>query len=104
MTVYVDRRFAGHSWADGNVFFADRYSTILMADKKEDGSSSLSLHVIVDRSLVELFANDGVVSAVSNVFWDNGALPEKLDLVLGGGAVLESFVVQKLKGTWQCVA
>ncbi|KAF9467486.1 glycosyl hydrolase [Collybia nuda] len=103
VTVYVDRRFAGRSWADGNVFFADRYSGMVMPNKRDDGSTHFSLHVIVDRSLVEVFANDGEASSVSNVFWDNDALPEKLDIVLGNQQVImESLVVQKLRGTWNC--
>ena len=105
VAVYVDRRAAGRSWADNDVFFADRYSNILMAEEREDGNNAISLHVIVDRSLIELFANGGVVSAVSNVFWDDEAIPERLDVLLGDGLVtLESLSVQRLNGTWECAA
>lgn len=112
--VYVDRRFAGGSWADSNPFFTDRFSTHVQPlpsgnsddddnSNSDDESSDMkfSLHMIVDRSITELFINEGRASAAVLHYWEDEAMPSSLEVKLGDGKVqLESLSVKPLASAW----
>lgn len=67
VAVYADRRKAGIEWADENVFFTDRFSNAQMPLRRVPGDASsdyiVTLQVVVDRIISELFVNNGSSAA-----------------------------------------
>lgn len=105
--IYIDRRKAGTKWADDNVWFTDRFSAhpepILEEGKdRETSNKTYKLRLIVDRSISELYANEGVSVATVLHYWDDGAMPSSLELKSGdGNIVVESLSVKALESTWK---
>lgn len=68
-TIFTDRRKAGVDFAESNPFFTDRASVAVMPlrrDAKDAKSDQIiDLHLVIDRTLTEVFAQNGTVSAVS---------------------------------------
>ncbi|PWN45284.1 hypothetical protein IE81DRAFT_285948 [Ceraceosorus guamensis] len=105
-TIYTDRRKAGVTFADTNSFFTDRASVAVMplrrdpADAKSD--QLIDLHVVVDRTLTEVFAQNGTVSASTLTYWDNNEVPSSLQVGLSSKDItLESLSVKPIASTWK---
>lgn len=122
VNIYVDRRFAGQEWADTNVYFTDRFSAGVQP-LVQDGGEGLSynrtslsetarevvnLRLIVDRTVTEVFAQNGLATAVASTFWDNDSRPANLKVGWynpaaddGSSAIrLDSFKVTAIGSTW----
>lgn len=103
--VYIDRRKVGGTWADDSPFYTDRFSSYVQPRYSSNDTTTADqlwdLRLIVDRSLVEVFVNEGVQSAAVLTFWDQGALPDALEVVLGDGSVhIDEMRVLALKSGW----
>lgn len=103
--VYIDRRRVGGSWADDSPFYTDRFSSYVQPRYSSNDTATADqlwdLRLIIDRSLVEVFVNEGVQSAAALTFWDQEALPDALDVVLGDGSVhIDELRVLALKSGW----
>ncbi|EPQ26304.1 uncharacterized protein PFL1_06239 [Pseudozyma flocculosa PF-1] len=122
---FIDRSNAGRRWARTNPFFTDKSSGIVRyqseyapdqyilgplppsataaeaAAAKEAGQQTISLKVLVDRSVLEAFANDGQLSGTSVFFFDNDEKPATVRVSIGDDKLrLGSLVVRQLKSTW----
>ncbi|WP_314001397.1 glycoside hydrolase family 32 protein [uncultured Paenibacillus sp.] len=87
-TLFVDRTRSGIG--DGGV-------SEVAVTPKEDGR--LKLHLFLDRSSVEIFANNGVKTMTNRIYPD----PDSLGVVLfssGGNALLDAFEAWELKSIW----
>lgn len=100
--IYVDRRTAGRTWADENVFFTDRLSGQLTPSTQNSSSALMTfdLRLIIDRSISELFIDGGLVSSTILHFWDDEARPAQLDVGTHGGVKLDSISVSHVHSTW----
>lgn len=100
--VYIDRRFAGRAWSDSNPLFTDRFSQQFQSITTQDSTKQIvKLHLIVDRTQSEVFAQDGVASASVLHFWDNDAKPSGLNVGLGDDQIrLDSLQVNAINSTW----
>ena len=90
--VYVDRTKSGEAGFDET--FAGRHSARLEA---KDGR--VNLHILVDRSVVEVFAGDGRVAITDRVF----PKPSSKGLSLysnGGSARIIELKMWKLDSVW----
>lgn len=102
---YVDRRFAGSDWANGNQFFTDRFSGQLQAlyteANKTTSDREWSFKILVDRTITEYFVNEGVQSATILHFWNNESKPARLEVRMGDEHVkVSKLSVKALKSTW----
>ncbi|KDN52224.1 glycoside hydrolase family 32 protein [Tilletiaria anomala UBC 951] len=104
--VFIDRRNASSSFADSTPFFVDRFSTIVMptyADPANMSSdASITLRAIVDKSVLELYAQDGVAVGTTSFFFDGGADPASVEVLSGENVSASKFTVTALKSTWDC--
>lgn len=83
----------------GNVTFDDRFPGIHSAPVTlQDGR--LKLHLLVDRSSVELFVNDGAVVFTERIFPSPGGFRLKA-FVEGGAAEIPSLKAWPLKSIWK---
>lgn len=103
--VYIDRRRVGGTWADDSPFYTDRFSSYVQPRYSSNDTTTADqlwdLRLIIDRSLVEVFVNEGVQSAAVLTFWDQGALPDALEVVFGDGSVrIDELQVLALKSGW----
>ncbi|WP_309119840.1 glycoside hydrolase family 32 protein [Paenibacillus sp.] len=87
-TLYVDRSKAGRG--DGGV------AEVVM-EPSPDGS--LKLHAFLDRSSLELFANDGVKTMTNRIYPDPDSLGMEL-FAIGGPAAMNAFEAWELKSIW----
>lgn len=105
--IYIDRRKAGTQWADDNVWFNDRFSAhpepLLEDGKSQDESNKVyKLRLIVDRSMSELYVNEGAAVATVLHFWDDGAIPSSLEVKMGDKRItVEELSVKALESTWK---
>jgi fructan beta-fructosidase len=91
--VYVDRT------QSGNVAFSSQFPSVEFAPLKLH-SGMVTLRVLVDRSSVEVFANDGRVTITDQVFPDRSSQAVQV-FSDGGRAQLQKITIWKLKSTWQ---
>lgn len=102
--VYIDRRKAGTKWADDNVWFTDRFSAHPEPRLSDDENANkvYDLRLIVDRSISELYVNEGTAVATVLHYWDDGAIPSSLEIRSGDGLVdIDSLSVKALESTWK---
>ena len=89
-SIFVDRTHSGKS--DFYADFAERHSA-----KMEPFEGKVRLHLFIDRSSLELFANDGLVSMTACIF--PSAESVGLELFAEGGTVLlTSLEIYELRG------
>jgi beta-fructofuranosidase len=105
ISLYIDRRFAGRSFADANPYFTDRFSQQLAPTYRitNDTSSDqlMEVNLIIDRTVTEVFAQGGIASAVVLTYWDNNAIPSKISVGLGEDSIkLEKFEVVAINSTY----
>ena len=117
--MYIDRGLAGREFGAPNPFFTDKTSGIIRyqanytseqavlgplpaeAMAAQDGDKLISLRAIVDRSVIEVFANGGEVSGTSVFFFSNDGVPARLDVSIGDDVVkLEDLTVRAVDSTW----
>jgi fructan beta-fructosidase len=91
--VYVDRT------QSGNVAFSPQFPSVEFAPLKLQ-SGTVTLRVLVDRSSVEVFANNGRVTITDQIFPDRSSQAVQV-FSDGGGAQLQKITIWKLKSIWQ---
>jgi len=67
-----------------------------------DAENALQLHVLVDRSILEVFANDGLHVCTAIFFMQNGSPAEISWRTERGSVMAESLQAYTLKSTWPC--
>lgn len=105
ITVYIDRRFAGRQWSDSDPLITDRFSQQLPPLRRtpnDVGSDLLvNVHMIVDRTLTEVFVQNGVASATVLHYWNDDGRPSTMSVVLGNDQIkLDSLKVDSINSTW----
>jgi beta-fructofuranosidase len=108
-TMYVDRRFAGQQYADSEPLFTDRFSQQFAPTYGIVGNLTseqrINIHAIVDRTITEAFAQDGVAAVTVLHYWDSDARPSSLNVSMANNTVtLESLKVQAIQSTWPSCA
>ena len=124
--VYIDRRGAGQSFADHNPFFTDKTSGIIRYEANyttaADGNVDqyilgpipssayidatgkdqyLKLQAVVDRSVIEVFVNDGELAGTSVFYFDDGQIPSKVTVSIGDNKLqLVDLEVKALNSIW----
>jgi fructan beta-fructosidase len=91
--IYVDRT------KSGNVAFSSTFPSVEFAPLKLQGGM-VTLRVLVDRSSVEVFANDGRVTITDQIFPDRDSQAVQL-FSTGGRAQLQEITIWHLKSIWQ---
>jgi fructan beta-fructosidase len=91
--IFVDKTRAGRSNFHNE--FAARHAAPRVSESKQ-----IVLHVLVDRSSVELFADDGLVTITERVFPDPASTGVSA-FATGGDAKLVSLRAWKLKSAWR---
>lgn len=108
IVVYVDRRFAGKTFADDNPYFTDRFSQqiqpIYQTANDTTSDQLMDMRIIVDRTVSEVFAQQGIASSVVLTYWDNESRPASVNLGLGDSNIkLNNLMIDSIPGTWpQC--
>ncbi|PWZ00203.1 putative SUC2-invertase [Testicularia cyperi] len=119
---FIDRSKAGPSFARPNPFFTDKTSGIVryqanytddqyvlgplptsayLSTSPSTDDSTLSLRAVVDRSIIEVFVNDGELAGTSVFYFDNDAVPAKVKLSIGDNKLeLASLEVKSIGSTW----
>ncbi|EST07234.1 Glycosyl hydrolase family 32, N-terminal [Kalmanozyma brasiliensis GHG001] len=117
---FIDRRAAGPSFAADNPFFTDKTSGIIRYEANYTSeqhilgplppSAHLSttgrdqyikLQAVVDRSVIEVFVNDGELAGTSVFFFDNDQTPSQLKVSIGDDKLeLVSLRVRALDSIW----
>lgn len=91
ISLYVDRRFAGRKWADENPYFTDRMSQhispVYKVSNDTSSDATVELLLIIDRTITEVFAQNGTSSATVLHYWDNKALPHMVELGIASDAI-----------------
>lgn len=109
--IWIDRSEAGKDWAKTNPFFNTRFSTqvpnVSINSTSTNGTTTtfntVELRALIDRSVLELFVNGGVQSAVANFWMDDDAVPAYLEWSLGDTQVqLRALSIQALERGWNC--
>jgi len=91
--VYLDRTMSG------NVAFSPSFPSMEFAPLQLDRNGRVHLRIIVDRSSVEVFANDGRIAITDQVFPD--AESDKIQAFsTGGRAQLDQLKIWQLKSIW----
>jgi fructan beta-fructosidase len=91
--VYVDRT------QSGNVTFSAQFPSVEFAPLTLR-SGTVTLRVLVDRSSVEVFANDGRATITDQIFPDRNSQAVQV-FSDGGRAQLQKVTIWKLKSIWQ---
>ena len=91
--IYLDRT------KSGNVAFSSKFPSVEFAPLKLQGGM-VTLRVLVDRSSVEVFANDGQVTITDQIFPDRDSQAVQL-FSTGGRAQLQEITIWHLKSIWQ---
>ena len=91
--VYVDRT------KSGKVDFNAQFPSVEFAPLKPV-NGSVTLRVLVDRSSVEVFGNDGRVTITDQVFPDPGSKAVQV-FSQGGRAQLQTITIWRLKSAWR---
>ncbi|GAC92623.1 glycosyl hydrolase [Pseudozyma hubeiensis SY62] len=123
---YIDRRGAGQSFAAQNPFFTDKTSGIIRyaanyttassenADQyvlgplppsayldSTDQAQYIKLQAVVDRSVIEVFVNDGELAGTSVFYFDNDQIPSKVTVSVGDNKLqLVDLEVRALNSIW----
>lgn len=123
---YIDRRGAGPSFAAENPFFTDKTSGIVRYaanyTSASDGGSDqyvlgplptsayldtagkdqyIKLQAVVDRSVIEVFVNDGELAGTSVFYFDNDEIPAKVTVSIGDNQIkLVDLEVTALDSIW----
>ncbi|PWN53089.1 putative SUC2-invertase [Violaceomyces palustris] len=108
--VYIDRSKTG-SFASSNPFMTDKTSGILRYSNSNpitkgvptpiQGESLVTLRAIIDRSVLEVFGNDGQLTGTSVFFFDDDQIPKTLDISIGDDKIkIKNVEVVALKSTW----
>lgn len=106
ISLYVDRRFAGNSFADANPYFTDRFSQqispLYRTPNDTTSDQLMEMKLIVDRTVTEVFAQRGTASALVLTYWDDDSLPSSVSVGLGEQDTikLDSLVVRAYNSTW----
>lgn len=95
--LWVDRANAHGSWY--NPFYTDKISTFVQPLPVDTTSPGLTLRGIIDRSVLELFINDGIQSAVVLFFMTSAPGSISLSVTNGMSAGIN---VSSLDGVWHC--
>ena len=83
----------------GNVAFSPSFPSMEFAPLQLDRNGRVHLRIIVDRSSVEVFANDGRIAITDQVFPD--AESDKIQVFsTGGRAQLDQLEIWQLKSIW----
>ena len=91
--VFIDRTRSGR--VDFNKEFPGRHAAPVVS-----GSKQVVMHVLVDRSSVELFGDDGL-AVVTDLIFPDGASQGVATYATGGTAKLVSLRAWKLKSVWK---
>lgn len=95
--LWIDRGNSQKSWY--NPFFTDKLSTYV--EPLSSSRPGVSLRGVIDRSVLELFVNDGIQSAVVLFFMSDGRRPGVMTVSVAEG--MEADVsVASLQGIWDC--
>ncbi len=123
---YIDRRGAGKSFAASNPFFTDKTSGIIRSEANYTNGSNGSvdqyvlgplptsayldttgqdkyykLQAVVDRSVIEVFVNDGELAGTSVFFFDNDQVPSSVEVSIGDDKLeLVDLRVKALNSIW----
>ncbi|HMA63367.1 MAG TPA: GH32 C-terminal domain-containing protein, partial [bacterium] len=92
--VFLNRKNSGQSDFHDN--FAEKHSAPLPLSK-----NILVLHIFVDRSSVEVFANNGQIVITDRIFPDFASDQIELFGDFGNGLPIQSLDIWKLKSIWQ---
>ena len=92
--VYLDRT------RSGNVGFSSSFPSTEFAPLRPDRGGRIRLHIFVDRSSVEVFANNGRVTITDQVFPDRSSNRIQL-FSTGGRAQLSQLKIWQLKSAWR---
>ncbi|CCG82301.1 Invertase (fragment) [Taphrina deformans PYCC 5710] len=97
--VWIDRENAPRNWR--MPFFSTKLSTFVQTLPVNSDSAPVKLRAVIDRSVLELFINDGVQSAVVLFYMSCGRKPDNINVRVSEGM---SAVVSatSLRGIWQC--
>lgn len=126
---FIDRRNAGPSFAASNPFFTDKTSGIIRYGANYAGSSNtggdqkqyilgplppsayidakgkeqyITLQAVVDRSVIEVFVNDGELAGTSVFFFENDQIPSKLKVSIGDNKLqVVELEVKALNSIWR---
>ncbi|KAN0063507.1 Invertase [Thecaphora frezii] len=122
--MFIDRSRAGKKWARTNPFFTDKSSGIVRyasnytdeqhvlgplsasqvvpsASEAATGDNEISLQVLVDRTVLEAFANEGELSGTSVFYFDNDEVPTKVKVSVGDDKVrIKKLSVKQVRSTW----
>ena len=123
--LYIDRSNAGE-WGNQNPFFTDKTSAIFRyqaaypndrhilgtvamspfdlpaAEQPSGKDETIKFRAIVDRTVLEVFGNDGLLSGTNTFFFGNDGIPATLKVSLGDGQVqLKDLTVKSIRSTWQ---
>ncbi|CBQ72191.1 probable SUC2-invertase (sucrose hydrolyzing enzyme) [Sporisorium reilianum SRZ2] len=118
--VYIDRRGAGESFAARNPFFTDKTSGIVRYQANYTDSQYVTsylklseyldttgkdqyikLQAVVDRSVIEVFVNDGELAGTSVFYFDNDQVPAKVAVSIGDNKLeLVDLEVKALDSIW----
>jgi levanase len=99
----------GYDWAQGQVYVnrgeTDGFSNPFFTDKfavwESNPDNSIKLHVLVDRSTLELFVDDGVQVASTTFFIRNGP-PTEMQLEAENNSVtVQNLTAYSLKSIWR---
>lgn len=123
---YIDRRGAGHSFAATNPFFTDKTSGIVRYEANHTCGAEgehdqyilgplppsayldstgkdqyVSLQAVVDRSVIEVFVNDGELAGTSVFYFDNDQIPSKVRVSIGDNKLeVVDLEVKALDSVW----
>lgn len=105
ITMFVDRRFAGQDFANANPYFTDRFSQTFMPVYRTPNDTTsdvlIDVRIVVDRSLTEVFGQQGRAAASVLTFWDGtGTRPASLAVGTFNGLQLDALSVSAINSTW----
>ncbi len=92
--IYLDRT------RSGKVDFSSSFPSTEFAPLKPDARGEIELHVFVDRSSVEVYANGGRVAITDQVFPQPDSDKVRL-FSIGGRAQLQELTIWQLKSAWR---
>jgi beta-fructofuranosidase len=123
--LYIDRSNAG-KWGNKNPFFTDKTSAILRydatfpndrhilgpialspfdlptAEQPSGRDQTIKLRAVVDRTILEVFGNDGLVAGTNTFFFSHDGVPARLRVSLGDGQIrLKDLTVKSVRSTWR---
>jgi len=99
----------GYDWAQGQVYVnrgdTDGFSNPFFTDKfsawEQNPDNSIKLHVLVDRSTLEVFVDDGVQVASTTFFMQNGPPTEMQLEAVNNSVTVQNLTAYSLKSIWR---